>query len=186
MRNIARNHFRPELLPQPQSFYERELGRLSRPSRGWASCPCPFHESNGKRKRSTAFAVNLATGAFNCLSCGTKGDLVKFVMLRNGVDFKAAAQLLGAWDQAPSFETLRRAREREQQREAALLRMAADHAHLIALRDNLLAARQQCREIETKLSENPGGDDLWYRLALLHSITRELDMQYCAFAGLEF
>jgi hypothetical protein len=91
------NRFRKELLPPAASFYERELGELRRPSRGWASpkAGCPFHDSKSK----TSFSVNLDTGGFYCFGCGAKGgDVAAFVMLRDKVDFKAAAQSLGAWD----------------------------------------------------------------------------------------
>jgi CHC2 zinc finger len=86
--------FEPALLPSPQYFYERELGRLSRHSRGWAMGKCPFHESKSGR----SFAVNLATGGFYCFGCDAKGgDEIDFVRQRDGCDFKTAAKCLGAW-----------------------------------------------------------------------------------------
>ena len=188
MPNIARRHFRAELLPIPSAFYERELGRLSRPSRGWASCQCPFCDSQGgkrRRGRSSAFAVNLTTGGFNCFKCGAKGDMLTFVMLRDRLDFKHAAQTLGAWDESPSDETLRKIEQRQREREAQKQREAEDHAHLLSLRDNLLMARRLYREIPEQL-QNSGAADAWHLLALLHDYTRELDMEYCAFAGLEY
>jgi hypothetical protein len=91
------NRFRKDLLPPARSFYERELGELRRPARGWASpkAGCPFHDSESK----TSFSVNLDTGGFYCFGCGAKGgDVVAFVMLRDKVDFKTAAKSQGAWD----------------------------------------------------------------------------------------
>src|SRR5436190_23283248 len=39
-------HFRRDKLPPARSFYEFELGKLTRPNRkGWAQTRCPFHES---------------------------------------------------------------------------------------------------------------------------------------------
>lgn len=87
-------HFEPSALPPPRTFYEADLGKLSRPSRGWARTTCPFHQGSNK----TAFAVNLETGGFFCFNCGIKGgDLVDFVRLRDKCDFKQAAIALGAW-----------------------------------------------------------------------------------------
>src|SRR2546430_296612 len=87
--------YRRELLPLAQMYYEREIGRLSRPDRkGWARANCPFHKSKSHR----SFSVQLHSGAFFCHGCGAKGhDLVAFVMRRDGVTFVEAAKSLGAW-----------------------------------------------------------------------------------------
>lgn len=76
-------------LPPARTFYERELGELRRPSRGWArpKAGCPFHESKSK----ASFAVNLDTGGFYCFSCGEKGgDVLAFVQLRYRLSFPEA------------------------------------------------------------------------------------------------
>ena len=90
--------FRKELLPPPRAFYERELGELRRSdSRGWVKpkAGCPFHPSRSKQ----SFFVNLTSGGYFCFSCqASGGDVVSFAMRRRGLTFKAAAQLLGAWD----------------------------------------------------------------------------------------
>jgi hypothetical protein len=119
--------FRRELLPRPQDFYEHELGRLSRPSRGWARTACPFHRS----KNRSAFSINLESGAFYCFTCGKKGaGVIDFVKLRDGVDFKSAAKLLGAWDSASQRDTrgdIRRiVAERNRRRRAAEDLVAAE------------------------------------------------------------
>jgi DNA primase len=86
--------FQRELLPPARSFYENELRKLTRPSRGWARGNCPFHES----KSRSSFSVNLDSGGFYCFGCEVKGgDILDFVKLRDKVDFKRAAQILGAW-----------------------------------------------------------------------------------------
>jgi hypothetical protein len=86
--------FRRELLPPARAFYEGEVGKLTRPSRGWAKANCPFHKS----KSGTSFSVNIETGGFHCFGCDARGgDLIDFVMLRDHLSFKAAAQSLGAW-----------------------------------------------------------------------------------------
>jgi hypothetical protein len=98
MANMARtDRFRRELLPIPRIFYENALGKLTKPSRGWARGRCPFHES----KSGLSFSVNLDSGGFYCFGCqASGGDVVSFVQRRDGLTFKAAAQSLGAWDDA--------------------------------------------------------------------------------------
>jgi CHC2 zinc finger len=92
----ATSRFRKEHLPPASVFYRKEFQRLSRPSRGWARTACPFHQGHNR----TAFSVNLETGGFRCFNCGVKGgDVVAYVMLRDRLDFKAAAKSLGAWDE---------------------------------------------------------------------------------------
>jgi hypothetical protein len=87
---------RRDLLPPAKSFYEKELGKLSRPSRGWAKANCCFHRS----KSRTSFSVNLDSGAFYCHGCGAKGgDIVSFLRQRDGLGFKEACQQLGCWDE---------------------------------------------------------------------------------------
>ena len=87
--------FNRELLAVPGQFYEQELGKLSRPSRGWAKANCPFHPSKSK----TSFSINLNSGGFFCHGCGVKGgDVLSFVMQRDSVDFKTACKSLGYWN----------------------------------------------------------------------------------------
>jgi hypothetical protein len=112
---MATPHFDRALLPPVRGFYEREIGRLSRPSRGWARTTCPFHQGSNK----TAFAVNLETGGFYCFNCGVKGgDIVSFVMLRDGLDFVRAAKQLGVWrDQEMSPAEKGKLRQLQRKRE---------------------------------------------------------------------
>jgi CHC2 zinc finger len=86
--------FRRELLPDPTLFWEREIGRLTRPNRkGWALGRCPLHKSKSGR----SFAVNL-TGGWTCFAGCGKGDQIAFVMRRHGIDFNGAVKYLGADD----------------------------------------------------------------------------------------
>jgi DNA primase len=67
--------------------------------------------------------VNLASGAFHGFGCDAHGgDLIAFVRLRDRLSFKDAAQRLGAWDEVPLPETVRRleAQRQEQQRQREL------------------------------------------------------------------
>jgi CHC2-type zinc finger protein len=96
-RTAATAHaFRKEFLPPPDSFYRQELGKLSRPSRGWVKANCCFHQS----KSHTSFSIHLDSGAFYCHGCGAKGgDIVSFLRQRDGLGFKDACRQLGAWDE---------------------------------------------------------------------------------------
>ena len=195
-------HFRPELLEPPEKFYARELeGCLSRPNHaGWSSTPvCPFHRSQSRgKKKSTAFAVRLDSGAFNCLSCGVHGgDIVSFTMQRDHLSFRQAAQKLGAWDEAPSPETVRRIgvadREREHQRLLKQQQREQKHAELMEARTQLhLTIRFQV-ECGTRLAELHAGaepvcadegDVLWHCMALSLDRERMLECEYYSIAGL--
>lgn len=80
-------------LPEPAVYFEAE--GLALKGRGnWRSTLCVFHED-----RDPSLRINVQTGAWCCMSCGTKGgDLIAFHMQRRGVDFVTAARELGCWD----------------------------------------------------------------------------------------
>src|ERR1035437_10197341 len=91
--------FDPSALPVPRLFYERELGELRRPSRGWAQpkAGCPFHPSESK----TSFSIHLDSGGFYCHGCGAKGGgVLDFLKLRHHADFRTAAGMVGALREA--------------------------------------------------------------------------------------
>jgi hypothetical protein len=202
-------HFRPELLEPPQNFYARELGILSRPNRrGWASSACPFHKSinHRGRKKSTPFAVRFDSGAFSCLDptciasgkANRKGDIVDFVRLRDGLSFKDAAQRLGAWDEAPSPETVRQqeAQDRDRKKRKLAEEMAEDERHhkLMDIRDDLHLFIRFQREACDRLNElNAGADPIidneadreWEILALAFSAERRAAFAYRMLSGLE-
>jgi len=129
------NHFQKELLPPARQFYERELGKLSRPNRkGWAVANCPFHKS----KSRTSFSVNVDSGGFHCFGCGAKGgDVISFLMLRDKCDFKTATKHLGAWDEGAASQPRRRKSEQLEataegwhSEERRLRRQYRDEVHL--------------------------------------------------------
>jgi len=51
---------------------------------------CPFH-----KEKTPSFHVNAARQTFHCFGCGAGGDVFKFVMLAENVDFPTAMRLLG-------------------------------------------------------------------------------------------
>ena len=51
---------------------------------------CPFHDD-----RHPSLFVNQDKQVFLCRSCGAGGDVVRFIELLHGVDFKEALQFLG-------------------------------------------------------------------------------------------
>jgi DNA primase len=111
--------FRRGLLPPAKTFFEREIGRLTRPTaKGWALGRCPFHPS----KSGKSLSVNIRTGAWCCFGCGAKGDLISFVRKRYSLSFRDAAIYLKAidTDTTPAHvETLKAADlERQREREA--------------------------------------------------------------------
>lgn len=63
---------------------------------------CPFH-----REKSPSFSVNPARQFFYCFGCGAGGDVFKFVMNYEKVDFPTAARMLAA-KAGIAFEPTRR------------------------------------------------------------------------------
>jgi DNA primase len=54
---------------------------------------CPFHDDARPSLR-----VNVETGGYRCMACGTKGgDVLAFHRARYGLSFMQAARDLGAW-----------------------------------------------------------------------------------------
>lgn len=58
------------------------------------SGPCPLHNGNNP----TAFRVSISKNCFNCFGrCGRGGNVIDFVALKEGIDFRDAAILLQDW-----------------------------------------------------------------------------------------
>ena len=80
---------------QPEEFYTAELPDMKPFKRaGWNDGGlCPFHADN----HAGSFRVHGESGAFYCFSCGARGgDILSFVMLRDGLSFREALELLAA------------------------------------------------------------------------------------------
>lgn len=135
--------FRRDLLPPAAAFYANEVRKLSRPSRGWAKALCPFHPD-----KHPSLSVNLDSGGFLCFSCGAKGgSIIDFVMLRDHVDFRAAAQSLGAWESSTDNRRLR-AEVAERRRQRARRDAVAERLVEIE-RDLRLRYRGEIHQLET-------------------------------------
>jgi len=184
--------FRRELLPPPQSFYERELGRLTRANRkGWSQARCPFHESGSGK----SFSVNLKTGGFYCFGCDAKGgDVVAFVMLKQKVDFKTAGKILGCMQPVDEHERRqieqRGARLKEECVQSARAR-EAERSRRIALRDEIHTAVYIQAEVSTRLSQLLQGaapayenevEDCWGALSMALDDLRDCEAEYMTFA----
>lgn len=188
-------HFLRHLLPPVRTYYERELGKFGPTRRGWAMGRCPFHRS----KSGKSFSVNLESGGFHCFGCDARGgDILAFVMLRDRLNFEAAAQSLGAWNSSPSLEAVRNVaeqnRERERDRQAEELRQSEERRQRLKLRDEVHTAARIHREASDRLTELHRGDtpvsdieeeSCWSVLQLALDDLRECERAYCAVAKLE-
>lgn len=83
---------------------------------------CPFHNEK------TASFYASENGMFHCFGCGVGGDVIKFVMLMEKMDFKDCIQVLSARYGIPlKYETTGDRKEKEQQLD--LMRQATDFYH---------------------------------------------------------
>ncbi|WP_439518499.1 CHC2 zinc finger domain-containing protein [Hydrogenophaga sp.] len=77
--------------PEPRGYFESEGLTLKGPGK-WKTTICNFHGG------SDSMRVNVATGAWVCMSCGEKGgDVLAFHMASHGLEFVDAAKALGCW-----------------------------------------------------------------------------------------
>ena len=83
--------FDRNLLPEPLAYFESQGLKLS--ARGkWRTTACKFHGG------SDSMRVNLASGAWVCMSCSQSGgDVLAYEMASSGREFVDAAKALGAW-----------------------------------------------------------------------------------------
>jgi hypothetical protein len=147
------HHFRRELLPPPRTFYERELGKLGRPSRDWSQVSCPFHRPD----KHPSFSVNLSSGGFLCFSCGARGgNVVDFLIQRDGISFKAAALQLGAWvhdsrSVTDRQELARLRRQRQSNRDRAARLAEAERQLRLEYRETIHAMERIVHETQERL-----------------------------------
>lgn len=147
---------------------------------------CPFHDN----KHTPAFVVWPESGTWRCFGqCNEGGDIFKFVMKKEGIDFKEALQKLAA---RAGVEIKEYQRETPQQREAydTLRKLLEDavvfyRSHLFANREILAYLREKRgltdATIETfGLGYAPPG----YDNVLRHFTQREVKEQELVDAGL--
>jgi DNA primase len=190
------SHFDRSALPPAGTFYRSELGELSRPDRkGWAKpkAGCPFHNSKSKK----SFSINVQHGGYFCFGCSAKGgDVVSFVMQRDSVDFRRAAERLGAWKNLDADDRKRIAREqadREEMRARTARLQAEKHDDLIAARELLHTLERTqdtvSRELARLERQSPGveskaKDQILISLVMLVDQVRDADQDYRRLAGL--
>ncbi len=85
--------FDRNLLPEPATYFENQGLTLKGPrSAKWKTTTCNFHGG------SDSMRVNVATGAWVCMSCGEKGgDVLAYAIKDSGREFVDAAKALGCW-----------------------------------------------------------------------------------------
>ena len=95
--------FDRSLLPDPGSYFENQGLTLKGPRTAkWMTTTCNFHGG------SDSMRVNVATGAWVCMSCGEKGgDVLAYEIKDSGREFGDAAKALGCWvdDGRPQVQT---------------------------------------------------------------------------------
>ena len=81
------------LLPDVATYFENHGLTLKGPrSAKWKTTTCNFHGG------SDSMRVNVATGAWVCMSCGEKGgDVLAYDIKDSGREFVDAAKALGCW-----------------------------------------------------------------------------------------
>ena len=91
------------LIPDPVAYFENQGLTLKGPqSAKWKTTTCSFHGG------SDSMRVNVATGAWVCMSCGEKGgDVLAYEIKASGREFVEAAKALGCWvdDGRPQVQT---------------------------------------------------------------------------------
>lgn len=85
--------FNRDALPSPVDYFELQGMKLKGPhSAKWKTTNCNFHGG------SDSMRVNVATGAWVCMSCGEKGgDVLAYEIAASGRDFVDAVKALGCW-----------------------------------------------------------------------------------------
>ncbi|OLB24858.1 MAG: hypothetical protein AUH15_00010 [Acidobacteriales bacterium 13_2_20CM_55_8] len=190
------NAFRKELVPCAWGFYQKQVGRLSRPNgKGWAMGRCPFHDS----KSGKSFAMHLQTGGFFCHGCQRKGgDVVSFIMQRDRIDFRSACKLLGCWQGVSKEERLKLDNEvarRKQEREQAAQIKDVERIARLALREEICSLVKIQVDVSERLSQLLRGaapaheneiENCWSVASLVLDGLRETESTYMALIGMEF
>ncbi len=176
------------LVPDIRSFLDRELGPLRPVGRGRLAGRCPFHIS----KSGLSFTVDPARGLWYCFGCQCGGDLIKFVMRRDGCTFKAACQTLGCWRGNTTAEdrtaVVRRSQELAWNRARAAEQQEAARRERLRLRDELHCTAKLYYHLESLLHElgpTSEAEPIWGALPPTLDNLRLEESTYCKAAGSE-
>jgi hypothetical protein len=185
---MSSSNFDRVLVPDIRSFLDRELGPLRPAGRGRLACRCPFHNSKSGR----SFTVDPERGLWYCFGCQCGGDLIKFVMRRDGCSFKAACQTLGCWrGNATSEERtaiVRRSQELAWNRARAAEQQEAERRARLRARDELHCTARIYYELNSLLDElgpTPKAEPVWGALTSTLDCLRLEESAYCAAAKIE-
>lgn len=167
------------LLPPARNFYEQQgykLGRASRSDWTMARGVPPCHES----KSGKSLSVNLTHGGWHCFGCGEHGDMVSFVMRRDGCGFREAAKTLGIWRaglaDADRHEIARREELRRRHQQEQIEQRERERQERVSLARYLRAAERLYRE---GIAEHS-----FELMAEMLSRVRQLGEQYYKLCGL--
>jgi len=144
-----------------------------------------------------SFSANLESGRFFCFGCDARGgDVLAFVMLRDGVDFKTAAKLLGCMQPVNGHERQQleeQAAKRRQEHEQAGRIREAERTRRIKLRDEIHTLVRIQAEVSARLSELLQGaepayetevSDCWSLLSLALDDLRDCEASYLTMIGM--
>jgi DNA primase len=167
------SRFDRSMLPSPADFYRHNVQRFRRVGRQRAVGRCPFHPD-----RNPSLSLCLDRGLFHCFSCGASGgDVIDFITKRDGIDFKTAAQSLGAWR---SEETpYDRKRRQEARRHWDRIERAAEELKRREREERLLARglihllERDKQRISRQLKANTEGDALWEELIATENVLQQ-------------
>jgi hypothetical protein len=148
----AVSRFDRSRLPSPESFFRANLRKFRARGRK-ATALCPFHPDH-----HPSLSIDLDRGLFFCFTCNVGGDVISFVMLRDGVSSKVAAKSLGAWvdgELSPAERReIRRAKQRRAEIEAAAIDLAErEHRFCMHYRNEICRLERYIRYIRARLRE---------------------------------
>lgn len=112
---------------------------------------CPFHS-----EKTPSFMVNEEMGLYKCFGCGAGGDVIKFLMEIEGIEFREALERL-AEKAGVKLVSRRRDDNDERAKMLEVMELAARYYHWLLMEGNAGAAAREYlkgRKIDEKLMEN--------------------------------
>ena len=111
---------------------------------------CPFHS-----EKTPSFMVNEEMGLYKCFGCGAGGDVIKFLMEIEGIEFREALERL-AEKAGVTLKNRRRDDNDERSKMLEVMDLAARYYHWLLMEGNAGAAAREYlkgRNINEKLME---------------------------------